>query len=55
MIRAGGDLLKVAQSSIDVERTFVYLLDGKVDLVGGVGGLVWSAPTGGNFEDLAVV
>lgn len=54
VVRAGGDLLKVAQSSIDMERTFVYLVDGKVDLVGGAGGLVWSAPTGGDFEDLAL-
>jgi hypothetical protein len=54
VVRAGGDLLKGAQSSIDMARTFVYLADGNVDLVGGVGGLVWSAPTGGNFEDLAL-
>jgi hypothetical protein len=54
VVRAGGDLLKGAQSAIDMERTFVYLVDGKVDLVGGTGGLVWSAPTGGVFEDLAL-
>ena len=50
----GGDLLKGAQSSITMNRTFVYLADGVVDLVGGSGGLAWSAPTGGDFEDLAL-
>ncbi|NND04380.1 MAG: hypothetical protein HKN91_16510 [Acidimicrobiia bacterium] len=53
-VRAGGSLTKGAQSSITLNRTFVYLADGNVDLVGGVGGLNWSAPTGGVFEDLSL-
>src|SRR5665811_783067 len=53
-IRAGGDLLKGAQSGISLNRTFVLLEDGIVDLDGGAGGLVWTAPEGGNFEDLAL-
>ena len=35
-------------------RTFVYLKDGVIDLVGGTGGLEWTAPQFGNFEDLAL-
>lgn len=53
-VRAGGDLLKGAQSAITLNRTFVLLDDGIVDLVGGDGGLTWTAPTGGDFEDLAL-
>ncbi len=49
-----GDIIKGAQSSINLNRTFVYLEDGVIDLVGGAGGLVWTAPTGGTFEDLAL-
>ena len=49
-----GDLLKGAQSSISMTRTFVYLKDGVIDLVGGTGGLEWTAPQFGNFEDLAL-
>lgn len=54
--RIGGDVLKGAQSSIEFTRTSVYLKDGKVDLVGGAGGLVWTAPTDTayRFEDLAL-
>jgi hypothetical protein len=53
-IRNNGDLLKRAQSSISLEHTFVYMENGRVDLVGGSGGLVWTAPLAGNFEDLAL-
>ena len=53
-LREGGDLLKRAQSSIFLHQTFVLLEDGLIDLVGGVGGLTWTAPLGGNFEDLAL-
>ena len=55
-IREGGDILKVAQATIEFNRTFVLLEDGFIDLVGGAGGLVWTAPTdpAGNFEDLAL-
>lgn len=49
-----GTILKNAQSSLLMERTFVYLADGIVDLRGGAGGLTWTAPEGGAFEDLAL-
>lgn len=49
-----GNLTKVAQATIELNRTIVYLENGKIDLVGGAGGLTWTAPTGGNFEDLAL-
>ncbi|MGH3649267.1 MAG: hypothetical protein ACRDU9_01050, partial [Acidimicrobiia bacterium] len=54
--REGGDILKGAQSSITLNRTFVYLEDGLLDLVGGSGGLVWTAPSDETypFEDLAL-
>lgn len=52
--RDGGSLLKVAQGSISLNRTFVYLQNGIVDLVGGAGGLIWTSPVAGNFEDLAL-
>ena len=53
VIRAG-NLLKRAQSTIRLEQTFVYLMNGAIDLGGGAGGLVWTAPIGGVFEDLAL-
>ncbi len=49
-----GDLLKGAQSSITLNQTFVYLGDGVLDMTGGSGGLIWTAPVAGNFEDLAL-
>jgi hypothetical protein len=49
-----GDLKKGAQTSITLQQTFVYLQNGKIDLVGGSGGLTWTAPLLGNFEDLAL-
>lgn len=49
-----GTILKNAQSSLVIDRTFVYLADGAVDLRGGDGGLTWTAPIGGLFEDLAL-
>ncbi|HUG08656.1 MAG TPA: hypothetical protein VMP13_07160 [Acidimicrobiia bacterium] len=54
--REGGDILKVAQASIAFNRTFVLLQDGFINLVGGDGGLVWTAPTDETyrFEDLAL-
>jgi hypothetical protein len=45
---------KLAQASLTLGRTFVYLEDGFVDLRAGDGGLVWNAPEGGDFEDLAL-
>lgn len=55
-LREGGNITKVAQASILFKRTSVYLEDGFVDLVGGSGGLEWTAPTDENyrFEDLAL-
>ncbi len=49
-----GNLLKGAQSSITFNQTFVYLADGRLDMTGGSGGLIWTAPVAGNFEDLAL-
>ncbi len=53
-IRGGGDLVKTAQSSITLNQTMVYMAGGFVDLVGGSGGLTWTAPLAGSFEDLAL-
>ncbi len=53
-VRNDGNLLKGAQSSIDMERVFVYLAGGNLDLTGGDGGLTWIAPISGDFEDLAL-
>jgi hypothetical protein len=56
-----GHLYKVAQASISMTQTFVYLADGWIDFGGGSGSLTWTAPIGGttnatanNFEDLAL-
>jgi hypothetical protein len=54
-----GNITKVAQASIKFNRTFVYLEHGFIDLVGGAGGLVWTAPADVldldyPFEDLAL-
>jgi hypothetical protein len=55
-----GSLDKGAQSTISLNQTFVYISIitcppcRPVDLVGGAGGLTWTAPLGGNFEDLAL-
>lgn len=51
----GGNLEKEANSTLRLEQTFVYMESpGRVDLSGGAGGLVWTAPLAGNFEDLAL-
>lgn len=54
--REGGTITKVAQASINFTRTFVFMEDGFIDLVGGVGGLVWTAPTDSAnwYEDMAL-
>jgi hypothetical protein len=49
-----GIILKRAQSSLIMNRTFTYLGDGGVDLRAGDGGLVWTSPEDGDFEDLAL-
>ncbi len=51
-----GDLIKRAQSSIFLNQTMVFLQNGVIDLVGGSGGLTWTAPllSASNFEDLAL-
>ena len=53
-VRNGGELLKGAQTSIALEQIFVFLQDGRIDIGAGVGGLTWTAPVAGNFEDLAL-
>lgn len=53
-VRGTGNLTKTAQASITLNQTMVYLEGGYLDLVGGVGGLVWTAPLTGLFEDLAL-
>ena len=53
-IRGTGNLEKVAQSSITLNQTMVYLERGYMNLDGGTGGLRWTAPLGGPFEDLAL-
>lgn len=47
-------ILKRAQASLQLDRTFVYLENGAVDLRAGDGGLVWTSPDAGSFEDLAL-
>lgn len=54
-----GNITKVSQASITFNRTFVYLEHGFLDLVGGAGGLTWTAPQDipdidYRFEDLAL-
>jgi hypothetical protein len=49
-----GQLLKGAQSSITLAQTFVFLQYGRIDIGAGDGGLIWTAPLAGNFEDLAL-
>lgn len=51
-----GDLEKGGQSTLKMDRIFVYLESGRVDIGGGAGSdsLRWIAPLDGNFEDLAL-
>jgi hypothetical protein len=49
-----GDLIKFAQSSIFLNQTMVFLQDGRINIGAGSGGLTWTAPLAGNFEDLAL-
>ena len=49
-----GDLKKGAQTSIFLRRTFLFLQNGRIDVGAGAGGLTWTAPLDGNFEDLAL-
>jgi len=49
-----GDLKKRAQSSIFLNQTMVFIQDGTIDIGAGAGGLTWTAPLMGPFEDLAL-
>ncbi len=49
-----GDLTKGAQGSLYMPRTFVRLANGELNLGAGSGPVSWTAPYGGNFEDLAL-
>lgn len=58
-----GIILKRANATLILNRTFVYLGDGAVDVRAGASspcsdpmpvGVCWTAPEGGNFEDLAL-
>lgn len=49
-----GNLSKTAQAAMTFRRTMVYLGNGIIDLGGGTGTLIWTAPTGGDLEDLAL-
>lgn len=55
-----GEFRKDAQATIRLERTFVYLTagpdreDGRIFLNAGAGITIWTAPTTGQFEDLAL-
>jgi hypothetical protein len=49
-----GDLIKFSQSSIRLAQTMVFLQDGRINIGAGLGGLTWTAPLMGNFEDLAL-
>jgi hypothetical protein len=51
--RSGG-IDKDAQGSLHLPKTFVYLVNGVVDLGAGSGGVVWTAPYSGNFDKLAL-
>lgn len=49
-----GDLSKGSFATIQLNRTFAYLGNGRLSLVGGAGGLIWTAPIAGDFDDLAL-
>ena len=50
-----GELSKAGQASIHFERTMVYLSETSgFAMTGGDGGIHWTAPTEGPFEDLAL-
>lgn len=52
-----GDLKKGGQSTLRMDRIFVYMEDsGRVDIGGGAGSdsLLWRAPLDGRFEDLSL-
>jgi hypothetical protein len=51
-----GDIIKGAQTTFTMTQTFVYMESGRVNLGGGAGAdsLIWTAPLGGDFEDLAL-
>ena len=53
---SNGTILKRAQASVIMDRTFVYLENGAVDLRAGDGGVTWTAPDDLTyvFDDLAL-
>lgn len=53
-IRSGGNFEKGAQASIVLDRVFMYIDDGRLDLGAGDGRITWISPEDGNFEDLAL-
>ena len=55
-VLSNSDLKKGAQTQIFLNQTMVFLQYGVIDLVGGSGGLTWTAPLlpTSNFEDLAL-
>jgi hypothetical protein len=49
-----GNFEKDAQASVVMDRTMVYLENGRIDFGAGSGALVWIAPFTGRFEDLGL-
>jgi hypothetical protein len=49
-----GSITKDAQGSLELQRVFVYLRNGRISLGAGSGGVTWIAPFGGDFEDLSL-
>jgi hypothetical protein len=51
----GGTISKAGQGSLVMHRTLGYFAPGvRLKMTGGSGALVWTAPTTGNFDDLAL-
>ncbi|HET7489844.1 MAG TPA: hypothetical protein VFJ85_18090 [Acidimicrobiales bacterium] len=48
------NLIKGAQGKLTMPGVFVYQEQGRIDIGAGSGGLTWTAPTAGNFKDLAL-
>jgi hypothetical protein len=51
----GGDLIKGSTATIEFNNAMVYMAKGsQISLAGGAGRLVWTAPTTGDFANLAL-